>query len=467
MLDLNKQFGVVSDGVTPQFQPALCTVRIQDRICSAGKTSDMIEGLRPSRQYLIVTPLLHDVQSIIDRAKIDLVQPEERPALRCTNDPYSFSHTKRGHLQELLISGHSVVCTHKLYTDIAWAANQGYLAGYDIIIDEVPQTSEILTSATTKPAPGQINSLVWKNQYLRDHYATVDENGQVHPTAKWQRDVLRGENTMSKQLFDHASAGCLWSSGETVLVWELPVSLLTSGRSITVMTYRFRGSLLQAFMEKHQIDYRVHANPVEEARLRAKAKDLITLKAIPGLENIKFSANALDPGKLKPGDQLKLVNALRNLRRNDLKDAQSGSVLVTCLKGLWYLDGKSASDLPLNKKPQQGPICKQGKRTTGLYGICRWSANVTRGTNSYRDCTSILYLYDKHLNPGIARTLGVPPSGTFNDLYAISEAVQFIYRSAIRKRDHEGTGEPYVPVTVYVPSERMRTLLQRWLDGKI
>ena len=42
------------------------------------------------------------------------------------------------------------------------------------------------------------------------------------------------------------------------------------------------------------------------------------------------------------------------------------------------------------------------------------------------------------------------------DLHALSEMVQWIWRSQIRRGD---------PITVFIPSERMRSLLIDWLRG--
>ena len=41
------------------------------------------------------------------------------------------------------------------------------------------------------------------------------------------------------------------------------------------------------------------------------------------------------------------------------------------------------------------------------------------------------------------------------DAFATSEMVQFIWRSAIRR------GEP---IQIYIPSNRMRGLLEKWID---
>ena len=49
-------------------------------------------------------------------------------------------------------------------------------------------------------------------------------------------------------------------------------------------------------------------------------------------------------------------------------------------------------------------------------------------------------------------------TSTFDkDLWALSNMIQFVFRS--RLRDDE-------PINLYVPSRRMRELFKRWLDGE-
>lgn len=45
------------------------------------------------------------------------------------------------------------------------------------------------------------------------------------------------------------------------------------------------------------------------------------------------------------------------------------------------------------------------------------------------------------------------------DLLAVSDLLQWIWRSAIRKHNPE-------PINIYIPSLRMRTLLYQWLSNK-
>ena len=49
-------------------------------------------------------------------------------------------------------------------------------------------------------------------------------------------------------------------------------------------------------------------------------------------------------------------------------------------------------------------------------------------------------------------------TSTFDkDLWALSNMIQFVFRSRLRK------GEP---INLYVPSKRMRELFLKWLDGE-
>jgi len=43
------------------------------------------------------------------------------------------------------------------------------------------------------------------------------------------------------------------------------------------------------------------------------------------------------------------------------------------------------------------------------------------------------------------------------DTYALAEMLQWIFRSRIRNDE---------PIDIYVPSERMRSLLIKWLEGE-
>ena len=78
---------------------------------------------------------------------------------------------------------------------------------------------------------------------------------------------------------------------------------------------------------------------------------------------------------------------------------------------------------------------------------------ATRGTNDYAHCSHLIYLYDQHMNPLIARWLE-DNSRAFDDAYALTELIQWVWRSRVRKGQQ---------ITLYLPSPRMRRLMEEWL----
>jgi hypothetical protein len=77
-----------------------------------------------------------------------------------------------------------------------------------------------------------------------------------------------------------------------------------------------------------------------------------------------------------------------------------------------------------------------------------------RATNKYKDKVSLAYLANRYGDPDIHRFFGARGVTLSDDVMALSELVQWVWRSTIR----EGN-----PVTVFIPSARMRWLFKRWL----
>jgi hypothetical protein len=67
------------------------------------------------------------------------------------------------------------------------------------------------------------------------------------------------------------------------------------------------------------------------------------------------------------------------------------------------------------------------------------------------------YLCNVFPNPVIRQYLNGRNIKVNSDLYALSEMLQWIWRSQIRRYD---------PIHLFIPSERMRSLLYLWLDTR-
>ena len=68
------------------------------------------------------------------------------------------------------------------------------------------------------------------------------------------------------------------------------------------------------------------------------------------------------------------------------------------------------------------------------------------------------YLINKHSDPIIIKFLNSKGATINEDIYSLSELIQFVWRSAIRDNK---------PINLYIPSERMRNIFKAWLDNEI
>ncbi|RUX49480.1 hypothetical protein EOA33_12445 [Mesorhizobium sp. M4A.F.Ca.ET.050.02.1.1] len=406
-------------------------VYIIDRPCGFGKTSEMIKSFRTDRRYLVVTPLLGEVDRIIERSEVEFDQPDSTGEYK----------TKRESLRELLASGRNVATTHALYEDIAILAGQGLLDGYEIIIDEVPEVCRGIEGLT-------LRSFI--EFYLGREYVTVDpETGRVDATNKWRDNAGEVNDTLKEKFFGPACAGTLYFVEGVFFMWTLPEILLRSGRSLTIYTFMAEGSMLLAYLRKLGIGYSHDEDPEANEAFRKKARELITLEKIPSLHGVRLSFTGQMDGKAVGK---RVSNALRGIRRYDLGDDLS-CVLVTCAKRNWFLNGLDDDQVKKGMKPKPGPFASGSRLFDGV----TWLANTTRGTNDYIEKSTLVYLYDQNINHYINRWLGTGRHGVEQDQYALTELIQWIYRSRVRR------GEK---ITVYLPSFRMRSILEDYLNGE-
>lgn len=77
-----------------------------------------------------------------------------------------------------------------------------------------------------------------------------------------------------------------------------------------------------------------------------------------------------------------------------------------------------------------------------------------RATNEYADRKYLAYLVNRFMDPNIKLYFTSHGVEVDEDAWALSEMIQWIWRSAIRKGEE---------IWIYMPSSRMRGLLQKWI----
>lgn len=81
----------------------------------------------------------------------------------------------------------------------------------------------------------------------------------------------------------------------------------------------------------------------------------------------------------------------------------------------------------------------------------------TKATNEYRDATAVSYLCNRYMNPIIIQYLRRQDIDVNQEEWALSELIQFVWRSNIREIDSNKT------ITLFIPSVRMRELFKNWI----
>ena len=400
-------------------------IKIIDKPCGSGKTTAMINNFNNQDKYLVIVPLLSEVDRIVEGSKdVEFVQPH-------AND--NNAGTKYVSLEEHLILGRNIVSTHKMYESLVPLAKAGLLSDYHIIIDEVPDVVQTIA----KKSKTSIDEF-----YIDTGFIEMDEgSGLVSPTQKWIDIRDQVSDTLNPKILSAALSGCLYLQDRQMFIWALPQEILQAGLSLTVLTYKSEGSLFVAYLRKLGLPFELETNESMDEKFKEDASKLVTIKDIPALSKLKLTFTGQQRGQISASFYNKVAGSLKNLRERKLKGVDVKNILITCKKDAW-LNPTNDNQVKL------GPFAKDSR-----LGEANWIPNTTRGTNNYAHCSHLIYLYDQYPHPFITRWLG-DSSKEFADAYALTELIQWVWRSRVRKGQ---------PITVYLPSTRMRALFEEWL----
>lgn len=432
-----------------------------DRPCGTGKTTALIDDLEAwdkcnDLPVIVVTPRLSEVKRIIAGApNARIVQPED-----------DGDSTKLEDIERLIDQGCNIACTHALYVKLRELALKGKLAGHRMVIDECPTPIELAPAISKKD---------FKEEIEAKGLATVnDETGLVTPTELWQKRAAMGGKKSFREQYALAERGRLLVTDEReLLMMAIPVEMLLAPASLQILTYLSEGSLIAAYLDKLGVSYEVKKWSGELEWVQHQA-DLITVEAFElplvekktnqrGLKRTPMKLSFTGQTKKAPEQALKALGSkLMNMqKRGPLKGVPKENVMVTSAGDSWFADGTSEG-----RRSLCGPLSRNtgllGKwsfdrdtATWSVKGGWTWVSNLTRGVNDHIHCTHAVYLFDQHPNPIICKFLGKKPH-EWGSAFALTEFVQWLYRSQVRLDK---------PVTVFIPDERMRTIIRDWLSG--
>ncbi|MFU2014802.1 DEAD/DEAH box helicase family protein [Peribacillus butanolivorans] len=408
----------------------MAKVTVIDSIMGSGKTTwakEYMKRHQKSKRFLYVSPYLDEIHNNILIDCPFLVEPDSKLG----------KGSKLNHFKELLVNGDSIVTTHALFRLFDGEVIELLKdAGYILILDEVANVIEKLEKVTKQDIEILLNANVIE----------VEEDRKVNWLDNDYNGVFESQYVNVKY---HAQQGNIFLHRGIMLFWTFPARVFDLFEETYILTYLFDGQIQRYYYDLFNIDYTyksvegfgngyflVEYNPHSEGRSNFKK----FIKIYEG----KYNNNYVKDGKVK-GNELS-ATWLKNASDEVIKRLQKN--LYTYFRKC----GKSNDNLWTTKKSMKFKL--QGRGYTK--GFIPWT---TRATNDYQDTHNLAFVYNLYMQPfekAFFEDAGVKVN---QDLLAVSDLLQWMWRSGIRKQEAE-------PINIYIPSLRMRTLLNQWLNNE-
>lgn len=383
-----------------------------------GKSSAAINFIKKAPQnqkFLYITPFLAEVKRVIEGC----------PGKRIKEPPDTGSKLKT--IKSLIRHGYNIASTHALFRRFdEEMINDIGAHNYTLILDEVSEVVEIYDIS---------------DDDLKDvltNYAVVDEKNILH----WTATSYQGKFDECKMLCD---LGCLALYGDKVMLWLFPINVFSAFKEVYILTYLF-----DAQIQKHYFDlYGINYEPIFVSG-DSPSNYMFTASPVTyPMQNYRDLIHICDD------DKLNLIGSMSEsaLSYSWYKQRATPKMFNTLKKNLYnYFYNKMRSPSKNNLwtafKPWRSELSGKGYAKGFL-------SHNARATNLYRDRTVLAYAINKYMQYGIRNFFISNGVVVDEDNYALSEMLQWIWRSAIRD-DKE--------IWIYIPSVRMRNLLKKWVE---
>lgn len=401
-----------------------------DSIMGNGKTSAMLRLLQGAEycgdHYVVVVPLLTEVarwKAAFDRCGFDPVAPESGIK----------NKTKTADLKELLRHhAKMIIVTHSLLdrfdAEITKLLRDG---DYTLIVDEVPTPVRRLDMKK-----GDVTA------YIAAGIISVDKDtGRV----AWN-PAFDGMETSFDEIRDLCKADNVVYAPNTKAIYRISsYDVYLACKAVYILTYMFEAQIIYYYLAQRGIQYKKFSAYYDEEYgdyclcdyssafdKTGNWRELIQICNHKRMNEVGEKRNALSVNWFNenPGQRKTLKKNVFNFSRNICK--------AKCDQILWttYMDYRD-------------DIASNGFKKSFL-------AVNAKATNDFSDRTVVCYVANRFVSPDIRNYFNISDKNLKfdEDAYALSEMLQFIWRSAIR------VGKP---INLYVPSSRMRGLLEKWI----
>lgn len=398
----------------------MCKIYVVDSIMGSGKTSAAINKMNKDvkNNYIFITPYLDEVQRIINNCtNKHFVQPEHK------------GKGKLNSLHYLLGNRYNIASTHALFQHYnSYTKDLLKQGNYTLILDEVCQVVEIVNLSKS-----DLENILKSHAHIEDNLLIWDDKDYIG----------RYEDIKTMALNK-----CLVVYNGNLLMWNFPVEIFKSFKEAYILTYMFKAQQQKYYYDFYNVKY-------EYLRIKNNNGYYIFSNdiSVPDyIHSLKDRINILQDDKLNSiGDDYYSLSSSWFSREQNTRN----KFLLKALRNnlLNYFTNKTKS----NSSEAMWTTFKDNKKALSGKGYTKGFVSVNaRATNEFRHKKNLAYCANIFLNPIIKQFFQTKNVKIYEETYALSELIQWVWRSAIRDEEN---------INIYIPSSRMRDLLIDWLDS--
>ncbi|MFF2500188.1 hypothetical protein [Peribacillus sp. NPDC058075] len=416
--------------------PTQKNINIADSIMGSGKTSWAIQYMNEApifQKFIYITPFKTEVERVLSSVNRDFKQP----------DGDSAGETKLEDIKRLIADGENIVSTHSLFKRVdSEVIDLLEMENYILILDEVMDVIE-----QVKLSKDDLKMLI-QNKVIK-----VDIKGIV----SWEQvDYQQGYFEKIRNL---ANSGNLMmyeddASEPIAIYWTFPVETFKCFEEVFILTYMFNGQIQRAYFDLFGLNYNYKS--VISTNEEYKLSSYIPYQE----ENRSHLKNLINIYYSSPRDKIdinKIGKKQSSLSVSDLKKKTMNTETKKVIRNCAYNFYRHKCNVPTEEV--MWTTFQEFRDKVTPSGLKDHFVSVNaRATNDYQHKSTCIYIANRYTSPVIKNFFSKHDVEINVDLFALSELLQWLFRSRIRTDQ---------TIHVYIPSIRMRTLLEQYLNNEI
>lgn len=407
------------------------SIKVCDAIMGSGKSSAAITYMNehPDQKFIYITPYLEEAVRIRESCPaLDFKEPSDKIP--------QFGFKKYKHTVELIAAGKNITSTHNMflrYSDdmIDMIKEQGYTLIIDEAVD-VLRASSITTSDM---------------QLMEKAGWTTKEEGviKLFPSFEYNDGRFNEVVALSRgnRLIDMPNYG----HGKLYYYWIFSKDIFQAFKDVIILTYLFESQTMKYYFDIVNLSYTKIGIQKDEAGTY-RFND--TMLYIPEYtKQLSSKIHIFENDKLNEIGNKKTALSYTWYTRTKVKSTEGETLRKNVYNYFRNYNKDKTSGNRLWASYKKGETFIRGK---GFY-----YSNIAfnaKATNNYRTRDVLAYCVNIFMQPNEKHYLLSHGVNIREDEYALSVMIQWIWRSAIRDGKE---------IWIYIPSKRMRTLLQDWI----